>query len=94
MKTIFLKRLIPILFFGLAIVGAYATQSNKESFTHDSPVQGFVKLNPLGAVCDSPEMCTSDFGVLCTVGNIPNGTQLWGKDSNDRCVVELYRIPQ
>lgn len=94
MKSIFLKRFIPVLLFGLAIVGAFATNITSKSSTSVSHVQGFVKLNPLGTVCDTPEMCTSDFGVICTVGDIPNGTQLWGKNSNDRCVVELYRIPQ
>jgi hypothetical protein len=94
MKAIFLKRFIPVLLFGMAIVGAFATNINQESSSSVSHVQGFVKLNSLGTTCDTPEMCSTDFGVICTVGDIPEGTQLWGKNSNDRCVVELYRITQ
>lgn len=94
MKTSFLKLFIPVLLFSVAIVGAFATNSTHTATTSTSHVQGFVKLNPLGTVCDTPEMCTTEFGVICTVGDIPNATQLWGKNSNDRCVVELYRITQ
>lgn len=92
MKTSFLKLFIPVLLFSVAIVGAFATNSSHETASSASHVQGFVKLNPLGTVCDTPEMCSTEFGPICTVGSDANGDQLWGKDGSDRCVVELYRI--
>ena len=92
MKTSFLKLFIPVLLFGAAVMGAFATNSEQAASKSLSHVEGFVKLNPLGTVCDQPEMCSFDPGEICTVGDIPSGTQLWGKNQNDRCVVELYRI--
>lgn len=92
MKTSFLKLFIPVLLFSVAIVGAFATNSSDKAASSASHVQGFVKLNPLGTVCDTPEMCSIQFGPICTVGSDSNGDQLWGKDLIDRCVVELYRI--
>lgn len=93
MKTSFLKLFIPVLLFGAAVVGAFATNSEQVASKSLSHTEGFVKLNPLGTVCDQPEMCTTIQGEICTVGNVPGATQLWGKNQNDRCVVELYRIP-
>lgn len=91
MKTSFLKLFIPVLLFGVAVAGAFATnsQTSSDSLTHQ---EGFVKVNPLGTLCDNPEMCTTVSGEICTVGNVSSGAQLWGKNQNNRCVVELYRI--
>lgn len=92
MKIKFFKRFFPFMLFGLAIVGAFATNISKKESKSMNNVEGFVKLNPLGTACDTPEMCSDVQGEICTVGNVPDGTQLWGKNSNDRCVVELYKI--
>lgn len=93
MKTSFLKLVTPVLLFGGAVAGAFATNSEQAASKNLSHVAGFVKLNPLGTLCDQPEMCTTIPGDICTVASNPSGTQLWGKNENDRCVVELYRIP-
>jgi hypothetical protein len=92
MKTSFLKKMIPVAFFALAIIGAFSTHAmevnQKATTTHD----GYIKLNPLGTECEISTMCSEIENQLCTVGGLPGNAQLWGKNANDRCVVELFRI--
>jgi hypothetical protein len=94
MKVIFLKQIVPAAAIILATAGAFGTHAmntNSESLINKP---GFIRVDPLGNTCDSPEMCTSISAAICTVGSVPGGVQLWGKTLAGKCTVELYRIPQ
>lgn len=92
MKTTFLKKVMPVVLLVVAFVGAFSSNAMNKRAERSTNVQGFVKLNPLGTECDTPEMCSTIEDEICTVGNVTGATQLWGKNDNDRCIVELYRI--
>ncbi|MEO8235822.1 MAG: DUF6520 family protein [Flavobacterium sp.] len=82
------RRLIPMAVFALAIAGAFTTQAMNRSNKKVSIFQGYVKVNPLGTMCNTSITCSSDPDELCKVGT----TQIWGKDASGKCIVELYRV--
>lgn len=83
-------KLIPMAFVALAIAGAFTTHAMSTSAKGvTANWQGYVKVNPLGTVCNTSIICSDFPNALCTIGT----TQVWGKDGSGRCVVELYRIP-
>jgi hypothetical protein len=86
MKTF--RKMIPLAVFAIAIAGAFTTQAMTRFNKNVSTFQGYVKVNPLGTMCNTSITCSDIQGELCKVGN----TQIWGKDASGKCVVELYRI--
>ena len=86
MKTF--RKMIPIAFFALAIIGAFTTHAMSTSSKKVANFQGYVKVNPLGTICNTSIMCSDIPDAICTVGT----TQVWGKDASGKCVVELYRV--
>lgn len=82
------RRLIPIAVFALAIAGAFTTQAMNGSNKKVSTFQGYVKVNPLGTMCNTSITCSDIPDELCKVGT----TQIWGKDASGKCLVELYRV--
>lgn len=84
-----LKKLIPVALFALAIVGAFSTHAMGRASKTTTTFQGYVKANPLGTVCNISIQCSDQPGPLCMVG----ATQIWGKDVNGKCIVELRRVP-
>jgi hypothetical protein len=94
MKVIFFKQIVPAAAIMLATAGAFGTHAmntNSESLINKP---GFIKVDPLGNTCNSPEQCRTEIGPICTVGGVPGATQLWGKTVAGKCTVELYRIQQ
>ena len=73
--------------FALAIVGAFTTHAMSRSSKVTTSIQGYVKANPLGTVCNVSIFCSDDPGPLCMVGT----TQIFGEDSSGKCIVELHR---
>lgn len=70
----------------LAVVGAFTSQAMSNSVKLTS-IQGYVKLNPTGTICEASIWCSDVPGAVCMVGS----TQIWGKDASGKCVVKLYR---
>lgn len=83
------RKLIPMAFFALAIVGAFTTHAMGHSTKVTTNFPGYVKGNALGTICTASIQCSDVGGPLCMVGS----TQIWGKDINGKCVVELHRVP-
>lgn len=81
------SKFIPMAVVALALVGALSSFTSSENADVAINIQGFVKANPLGTVCNTSIMCSDDVGPLCTSGT----TQIWGKDASNKCVVQLYR---
>lgn len=82
-----IKIIIPIAIIALAITGALTTQAmNSSSFVL---VQGYIKGNPQGTACQASIWCSNTGNQLCMVGT----TQVWGKDSFGRCILEVYKAP-
>jgi hypothetical protein len=92
MKTNFVKQVVPVAVFALAIAGAFTTHAMNERSRTMAPAQGYIKLNPQGTSCEQRDMCSSvNNGIVCTVGQVPGGTQLFAKNSNGQCVQTTFR---
>jgi hypothetical protein len=92
MKTNFVKQVIPVAVFALAIAGAFTTHAMSERSKTAAPAQGYLKLNPQGTSCEQRDLCsTINNGIVCTVGLVPSGAQLFAKNSANQCTVPIYR---
>jgi hypothetical protein len=92
MKTNFVKQVVPVAVFALAIAGAFTTHAMNERSKTTAIVPGYIKLNPQGTSCEQRDLCsTVNTGNICTVGQVPGGTQLFDKNSANQCTVPLYR---
>lgn len=78
---------ISLVLIVLAIAGAFTTQAkNRNSF---ALVQGYIKGNPQGTACQISILCSNTVNQLCMVGS----TQVWGKNANGQCILEVYKAP-
>jgi len=84
------SKFIPMAALALGLVGALSSFTTSTEAKDAINIQGYLKANPFGTVCNTSIMCSDDIGPLCTVGS----TQVWGKDANGNCVVELKRNHQ
>lgn len=92
MKTSFMKQVLPVAVTALGIAGAFTTHAMSERSKALAPVQGYIKLSPAGTVCEAYDVCsTINNGIICTVGYVPSGTQLFGKNSADLCTLIVFR---
>jgi hypothetical protein len=92
MKTNFMKQVVPVAVFALAIAGAFTTHAMSEHSKTLAPVQGYLRLDPEGDECEERDECsTVNNGIVCTVGLVPAGAQLYGKNSADNCTIPIYR---
>jgi hypothetical protein len=92
MKSINLKQAVPVMVFALAIAGAFTTSAMEKSRKAVADVDAFKRLNPAG-LCDEEKFtCSTDNGPICRVDyDIPSSPQLWAKNANGACAVEVYR---
>lgn len=97
MKTIFSKQsVIPAAVFALAIAGAFTTNAMERSTTSATDIEGFKRLNPAG-LCNDEELysCSTDSsGALCRISASPSSQQVYAKNANGACTVEVYRPQQ
>lgn len=75
-----------MVILALAIAAAFTSHAMNKSSKLTS-IQGYVRLNPEGTVCNISIWCSDSPGPLCMLGT----TQIYGKNSAGRCIVELYR---
>lgn len=87
---------MPILVFGLAIGGAFATNAMKNVQTL---VPGYQKIDSQGLECEQKEMCSTEFSEeLCTWTDASNiDHPLYDKEFNPIlnqtvCTLPLYKI--
>lgn len=85
------RKVIPMAVFALAIVGAFTTNAMTRNSKVVNSVQAYIRANPQGTTCNISNQCSDIPGPVCMLGGT---TQLWGKDSAGKCVVELYHFPQ
>tara|TARA_R100000306_G_C4380445_1_gene143999 strand:- start:472 stop:738 length:267 start_codon:yes stop_codon:yes gene_type:complete len=83
MKTVKRKFLLPVMVFLLAIVAAFATQTEKGE--NLAVVDGYIYVND---VCQPEGKCQSFGSIVCT----HNGMQVFGKSGSgtDECFRTLY----
>lgn len=92
MKINFLKQLLPVATFSVAITGAFTTNAMEENARSAALVRGFERLNPAATSCQQHDMCSDiNTGNVCTIGLVPGATQLWAKNSANECKLPLYR---
>ena len=92
MKTSFMKQVIPVAVFALAIAGAFTTHAMSEHSKTLAPVQGYLRLDPEGDECEERDECsTVNNGIICRVGYVPTGAQLYGKNAAQKCTQVVYR---
>ncbi|WP_202704133.1 DUF6520 family protein [Flavobacterium sp. UGB4466] len=92
MKTNLAKQVLPVAVFALAIAGAFTTHAMNVRAKSMAPTQGYLKLNPQGTSCEQKDMCsTINNGIVCTVGLVPSGAQLFAKNSANQCVQPTFR---
>lgn len=80
------RKMIPMAALTFAVAGAFASQAMNKTLKLTS-IQGYVKLNATGTVCERSIWCSDAPGPLCMLGT----TQIWDKDASGRCIVQLYR---
>lgn len=93
MKTIFSKQVIPVAVFALAIAGAFSTSAMEKNSRALDPIEGFKRLNPAG-LCDDEQSysCSTDNSTaICRVSSSSSSQQVYAKNDNGACTVEVYR---
>jgi hypothetical protein len=97
MKTIFSKQVvITAAVFALAIAGAFTTNAMEKNSRSTALIDGYVRLNPAG-LCNEEqtyECDTDNFGAICRVSANPASQQVYAKNANGACTVEVYRPQQ
>lgn len=89
MKTLFLKKGMPITTAILAIVGAFTTTSMQNSSSVFVPKVGYT-LNVFGD-CDIATMCNdTPSDEICRL-TYPNGAPAYYKNPQGRCINTLWR---
>mgnify|MGYP003608437872 FL=1 len=73
-----------------AATSAFSTDASaKRSSTL---VPGFIPHNAQGTDCEQKNNCSDiNNGIVCRVGQVSTGTQLFIKDINDECVLTGYK---
>jgi len=76
----------------VAVTSAFTTDFSKDSKEVAAIVTGHRQLDEEGTECQASNDCKTDFAtIVCKVGNVPGGAQLWGMDENNECTVILYK---
>jgi hypothetical protein len=89
MKTIILKKMMPIAVFVLGIFGALITTSMQSATkTVWMPVQGFVNLP--NDPCQLPVECSAIGSAVCRL-NFATGPRAYAKDSPTACMITVFR---
>jgi hypothetical protein len=87
MKTNFVKMILPVAVFALAVTGAFASHAmNNAKKVANAPVQGWLRIN---GACNQSIQCSNTGNVLCKTAS---NQQVFGKDTAGDCSVELYRL--
>jgi len=92
MKTIFLKQVFPVAVFAVAIAGAFTTNAMEKARRTADLVDSYKKLNIAGDCDEQQFTCDREnTGNICRVSANPASQQLYAKNDNGDCVVEVYR---
>jgi hypothetical protein len=89
MKTIVLKKMMPVAVFVLGVSGAiFTTSMQSASKAVLAPVQGFVGVP--GNACSIPVECADVGGEFCRL-NFTTGPRAFAKDSPTACMTSVFR---
>lgn len=90
MKTIILKKMMPVAVFALGISGAFLTTSMQSDDNVDAliPILGFVP--DTDDPCDLPVACDTNIGPVCRLFGT-SGPQAKAMDSPTTCNRVVYR---
>lgn len=90
MKTLFIKKGMPVATAVLAIVGAFATTSMQSSSSAFELKTGF-SLDIVSKECDIAVICsTTPSPMVCRL-SYPNGDQAFNRNALGNCTSVLYR---
>jgi hypothetical protein len=91
MKSIILKKMMPVAVFVLGISGAFLTTSMQSDAKLDevAPVLGYIEM--FGDPCAIPVACSDTVGEVCHLFNNEDLPQAFGEDSPTTCSKEVYR---
>ncbi|MCD0474049.1 DUF6520 family protein [Flavobacterium sp. EDS] len=90
MKTLILKKMMPVAVFVLAISGAFLTTSMQSDAIIDDEIDGYA--TPIGGTpCSVPVECSDEFDEVCRlVEDDDESPQAFGLDGTT-CPIILYR---
>jgi len=91
MKTVFFKKVLPLVVVLFAIGAAFTTSAMGHKEAKAGNFVGYIKLNPAGTECQASTMCSDVEAELCTVNNSSSGAQLW-QFTGGRCITKAYRV--
>lgn len=84
------KLIVPMLVIVAAATSAFSTDASAKKSL--ALVQGFIPHNAEGTDCEQKNDCSDvNRGIVCRVGQVSSGAQLYIKDANDECVLTGYK---
>jgi hypothetical protein len=83
--------ILPVLVIVLAVTSAFTTEAASKSRVATT-VSGFLPHNAQGTDCEQKDDCSDvNNGILCRVGQVPAGQQLFILNANDQCLRTGYK---
>lgn len=89
MKTLILRKYLPIAVVAIGIGGAFATTS-MQSASKAAPKDGFTRNSSNKCTAIQVECSDVDSGTMCRV-SYPSGAIAYDKVANNNCLQPLYR---
>lgn len=89
MKTVFLKKMMPLAVFALGIAGAFVTTSMQSASKEYIPQIGY--LLDANNECSDVEVTCGDIPKQVCLQHVTSGPQAFAKDEDGNCNVVTYR---
>ncbi|HEX8015657.1 MAG TPA: DUF6520 family protein [Flavobacterium sp.] len=89
MKTVLLKKMMPLAVFALGIAGAFVTTSMQSTSKDVTPEIGYT-LDANNECSDVEVACNSIPKQVC-LQHVTSGPQAFAKDENGNCNIVTYR---
>ena len=94
MKTKMSQFILPVLMVVFAITTAFNTNASASSKKAVANVTGYIQHIGAQEPCEASNMCATTGNTFCRVGQLATNPRLWDKNSNNECVIPLYKPVQ